>query len=147
MTGPPPRPSSPEVDLATLPERYRLILCDLWGCVHDGARILDGVAGTLGEWRAQGRKVVFVTNAPRSADAIRAQLVALGLDPMLDAGIVTAGEAGLAAVRGRGARITWFHPSPKVPASAAMQAALPLIDRFVRLNSLRDLALAADLLR
>ena len=101
MTGPPPRPSSPEVDLATLPERYRLILCDLWGCVHDGARILDGVAETLGEWRAQGRKVVFVTNAPRSADAIRAQLVALGLDPMLDAGIVTAGEAGLAAVRGR----------------------------------------------
>ena len=53
----------------------------------------------------------------------------------------------LAAVRGRGARITWFHPSPKVPASAAMQAARPLIDRFVRLNSLRDLALAADLLR
>ena len=49
----------------------------------------------------------------------------------------------LAAVRGRGARITWFHPSPNVPASAAMQEARPLIDRFVRLNSLRDLALAA----
>ena len=53
----------------------------------------------------------------------------------------------LAAVRGRGARITWFHPSPNVPASAAMQNARPLIDRFVRLNSLRDLALAAALLQ
>jgi ribonucleotide monophosphatase NagD (HAD superfamily) len=42
-----------------------------------------------------------VTNAPRSADAIRRQLLALGLDPALDAGIVTAGEAGLAAVKGR----------------------------------------------
>ncbi len=52
----------------------------------------------------------------------------------------------LAAVRGRGARITWFHPAEQRPASAAMQGALPLVQRFVRLNSLRDLALAADVL-
>jgi uncharacterized protein with von Willebrand factor type A (vWA) domain len=53
----------------------------------------------------------------------------------------------LAAVRRRGARVTWFHPSPQRPASAAVQGALPLIDRFVRLNSLRDLAHAADVLQ
>ncbi|MFN9103867.1 MAG: vWA domain-containing protein [Betaproteobacteria bacterium] len=52
----------------------------------------------------------------------------------------------LAAVRGRGARITWFHPSPAVPASAAMQAARPQVQRFVRLASLRDLASAAELI-
>jgi len=52
----------------------------------------------------------------------------------------------LAAVRGRGARITWFHPSPAVPASAAMAAARPQVQRFVRLASLRDLATAADLI-
>jgi uncharacterized protein with von Willebrand factor type A (vWA) domain len=53
----------------------------------------------------------------------------------------------LRAVRGHGARITWFHPSNNVPASAAMQAARPLIERFVRLDSLRDLAAAADVLQ
>jgi uncharacterized protein with von Willebrand factor type A (vWA) domain len=53
----------------------------------------------------------------------------------------------LRAVRGHGARIVWFHPSDSTPASAAMQAARPLIDRFVRLNSLRDLAAAADVLQ
>ena len=52
----------------------------------------------------------------------------------------------LAAVRRRGARITWFHPAEQRPASQAMQGALPMIARFVRLNSLRDLAQAADLL-
>jgi uncharacterized protein with von Willebrand factor type A (vWA) domain len=52
----------------------------------------------------------------------------------------------LATVRRRGARITWFHPSEQRPASGAMHEAAPLIDRFVRLNSLRDLAAAADLL-
>jgi HAD superfamily hydrolase (TIGR01450 family) len=89
------------VDLRDLPERYRLIFCDLWGCVHDGRAILPGVRETLSAWKQQGRRVLFVTNAPRSADAIRAQLLRLGLDPDLDDGIVTAGEAGLAAVRGR----------------------------------------------
>jgi len=52
----------------------------------------------------------------------------------------------LAAVRARGARITWFHPSAERPASEAMQDAAPLVERFVRLNSLRDLAAAADVL-
>lgn len=52
----------------------------------------------------------------------------------------------LAAVRGRGARITWFHPGEQAPASAAMQPCRPLIERFVRLNSLRDLDAAAALL-
>lgn len=89
------------MDLLALPERYRLILCDLWGCVHDGWRIFDGVPETLAAWKRQGRIVLFLTNAPRSAAAIRAQLDRLGLDRALDDGIVTAGEAGLAAVRGR----------------------------------------------
>jgi HAD superfamily hydrolase (TIGR01450 family) len=89
------------VDPRALPDRYRLILCDLWGCVHDGRAIFAGVTATLAAWKQQNRTVLFVTNAPRSADAIRRQLLALGLDRALDDGIVTAGEAGLAAVRGR----------------------------------------------
>jgi len=52
----------------------------------------------------------------------------------------------LGAVRGRGARISWFHPSPQRPASEAMQLALPRVSRFLRLNSLRDLAEAAEVL-
>ncbi len=48
----------------------------------------------------------------------------------------------LAAVRGRGARITWFHPSDEAPQSQAMQAVRrdDSVQRFVRLNRLSDLA-------
>jgi uncharacterized protein with von Willebrand factor type A (vWA) domain len=49
----------------------------------------------------------------------------------------------LAVVRARGATVTWFHPSAQAPASAAIAAARPAIGRFVRLDSLRDLAAAA----
>ena len=56
----------------------------------------------------------------------------------------------LARVRGRGARITWFHPAQQAPASQAMQAVAThggLVERFLRLNSLRDLAAVAEHLR
>ena len=56
----------------------------------------------------------------------------------------------LARVRGRGARITWFHPAEQAPASQAMQAVAThggLVERFFRLNSLRDLAAVAEHLR
>lgn len=52
----------------------------------------------------------------------------------------------LQRVRGRGGRITWFHPNPSQPASAAIQACDGLIERFIPLHRLRDLALALPLL-
>lgn len=56
-------------------------------------------------------------------------------------------DEALQRVRGRGARVTWFHPSEVPPASQALQAARGQIERFVRLNSLADLARAADVLQ
>ena len=56
----------------------------------------------------------------------------------------------LAGVRGRGARVTWFHPSERPPASQAMQLVVAqggLVERFLRLNSLSDLAAVAEHLR
>jgi uncharacterized protein len=52
----------------------------------------------------------------------------------------------LGRVRGRGARITWFHPSAEPPVSAAVQAARAAVGRFVRLATLADLDAAASLI-
>jgi HAD superfamily hydrolase (TIGR01459 family) len=82
--------------LDALPERYRLILCDIWGCVHDGFRLYPGAAERLARWRGEGRYVVLITNAPRTTEAIAEHLhdVALPRDSW-DA-IASSGEAGLA---------------------------------------------------
>ncbi len=53
----------------------------------------------------------------------------------------------LQAVRARGARITWFHPTRAVPEAAALQRSRACIDRFVPLASVRDLAAARAVLR
>lgn len=87
--------------LDALPQRFRLVLCDLWGCVHDGYRLLPGAEARLRRWRDEGRTTLFVTNAPRSEAAIRSQLDRLQLPRELYAGIVTAGDVGVAALRGR----------------------------------------------
>lgn len=58
--------------------------------------------------------------------------------------------AELQRVRGRGARIRWFHPGERPPASRALDAvrALPgLVEHFHRLDRLNDLAALAERLR
>lgn len=87
--------------LSELPERYRLILCDLWGCIHDGHELLPGALARLSQWKDEGRTMLFVTNAPRSAEAVRAHLDRLKLPRDLYDGIVSAGEVGSAALLGR----------------------------------------------
>ncbi len=36
------------IDVTALPERYRLILCDIWGVVHDGVNLYPRVGRTAG---------------------------------------------------------------------------------------------------
>jgi len=86
--------------LDALSERYRLILCDLWGCVHDGFRLLPGAEDRLRRWRAEGRTVLFLTNAPRSHHAVRVHLDRMALSRELYTGILTAGDVGIAALQG-----------------------------------------------
>ncbi|HEY1143100.1 MAG TPA: TIGR01459 family HAD-type hydrolase [Sphingomicrobium sp.] len=88
--------------IEALPQRYRLILCDLWGVVHDGYRLYPGAAERLLQWREEGRGVVLVTNAPRTSEAIEAQLVRLGLPREAWSGIATGGDAGIAALKAIG---------------------------------------------
>lgn len=52
----------------------------------------------------------------------------------------------LQAVRARGARITWFHPTRALPAAAALLRSKASIERFVALASLRDLIAGRKLL-
>ena len=85
-----------------LDPRYRLILCDLWGVVHDGYTLYPGAAGRLCEWRREGRTVLLITNAPRPADTVERHLARLGLPRDAWDGLVTSGEAGIAALHALG---------------------------------------------
>lgn len=80
---------------------YGVILCDLWGCIHDGVNLYPGAAERVARWHSDGRQIIFITNAPRTADAVARQLDRLGL-PRLWYGIATSGEAGIACLQDAG---------------------------------------------
>ena len=54
----------------SLDPKYRLILFDVWGVVHDGVSLYAGAEARLKQWRGEDRCVVLLTNAPRTADAV-----------------------------------------------------------------------------
>ena len=81
-----------------LPERYRLILCDVWGVIHDGRALYPGAAERLRQWQGEGRCVVLLTNAPRPANAVEAHLARVGMEDRAWDAVASSGEAGISAL-------------------------------------------------
>lgn len=76
----------------TLAADRDLLLCDVWGVIHNGIRIGPGVIEALGAFRTGGGTIVLVSNAPRPAPSIYAQLDQLGLPRDCYDSIVTSGD-------------------------------------------------------
>ena len=86
----------------TLDPKYRLILCDVWGVVHNGVELHSGAAERLRGWRDEGRCVILLTNAPRPQEAVEQQLARIGLPSDCWDAIASSGEAGIAALNALG---------------------------------------------
>ena len=67
-------------------------IVDLWGVVHDGVHALPGAIDCLAALRQAGKRIVLLSNAPRRAHLVEAQLAALGVTPALYDHVVTSGE-------------------------------------------------------
>jgi HAD superfamily hydrolase (TIGR01459 family) len=86
--------------IAPLADRYDGFILDLWGVVHDGRRLYPGVAGALAALKARGRRVAFLSNAPRRGRVVEALLASMGLDRALYDGTMTSGELAWRTLRG-----------------------------------------------
>ena len=56
--------------LSTLAEAYDGVICDVWGVLHNGISPYPAAAEALARFRALGKAVVLLTNAPRPSKAI-----------------------------------------------------------------------------
>ena len=73
-------------------DRYEGFILDLWGVVHDGVTVFPGVIDALERLRAAGKKLVFLSNAPRRAHIVAEQLNAFGVTDLLYDGVMSSGE-------------------------------------------------------
>ena len=88
---------------------YDVLLCDLWGCVHDGVRPFPDAVAALQGFRASGGTVVLVTNAPRQRSAVQAHLEEMGMPSDAWDDIASSGDAARAAMyRGAVGNKVWF---------------------------------------
>ena len=79
--------------LADLAGRYDAVLSDVWGVVHNGISAFPSAVDALAQFRANGGKVVFITNAPRPSPPIVAMLDELGVHRGAYDAIVSSGDA------------------------------------------------------
>ncbi|SET43946.1 TIGR01459 family HAD-type hydrolase [Oceanicella actignis] len=93
-------PDAPPIidSLAQIADRYDALLCDLWGCLHDGTRAHDAAVAALRDFRARGGRVILMTNAPRPSSAVIAQLDRLGAPRDCYDGVLSSGDVARAAV-------------------------------------------------
>jgi HAD superfamily hydrolase (TIGR01459 family) len=78
--------------IATLAEQYEGFILDLWGVVHDGQKPYPGVADALARLQAAGKRVAYLSNAPRRAWVVDRMLAGMGLERRLWNITMTSGE-------------------------------------------------------
>ncbi len=97
--------------LSELAGDYDLILCDVWGVIHNGIAAFPAACAALSKARAQGVSVVLVSNAPRPSAFIITMLRNLGVPASAYDAVVTSGDVTRSLLASRaGARI--FHLGP-----------------------------------
>ena len=57
---------------------YDVVLCDVWGVVHNGVVATADACDALRAFRSQGGTVVLITNAPRPGELVHKLLDRLG---------------------------------------------------------------------
>ncbi len=85
-----------DVGLRDLAPFFDLVLCDVWGVLHNGVRQHLQAADALQRYRAGGGTVVLVTNAPAPAAQVRARLDRLCVPRDAYDAIATSGDVTVA---------------------------------------------------
>jgi len=98
---------------ATLASGYDVVLCDVWGVVHNGVAATAEACDALARFRAGGGTVVLITNAPRPGEVVaRLTLDRLGVPRAAYDGIISSGDVTHALIAARaGQRV--FHVGPQ----------------------------------
>jgi HAD superfamily hydrolase (TIGR01459 family) len=78
--------------LSEISDRYDVILCDIWGVLHNGVTSFAEASDALVSFRRRGGAVILISNAPRPSPPIARQVLKLGVSPDAFDAIVTSGD-------------------------------------------------------
>jgi HAD superfamily hydrolase (TIGR01459 family) len=95
-----------------LARRYDVLLCDIWGVVHNGMAAFPAACDALTRFRSGGGTVILITNAPRASDAVVRILDRMNVSKQVYDAITSSGDVTRGVVAARpGQRV--FHLGPE----------------------------------
>jgi HAD superfamily hydrolase (TIGR01459 family) len=104
--------SPPFLDhFAVLASRYDVLLCDVWGVMHNGIAAWPEACDALARARQAGATVLLITNSPRPTESVIEQLDQLNVPRDSYDGIVTSGDVTRAVIIERPGKNV-FHLGP-----------------------------------
>ena len=86
---------------APLARDYDVLLCDVWGVVHNGLAAFPAACEALMRFRAGGGTTILITNAPRSGDAVARILDRLKVPREAYDAITSSGDVTRSIVKAR----------------------------------------------
>jgi HAD superfamily hydrolase (TIGR01459 family) len=82
----------PSASLSMLAHRYDLILCDVWGVIHDGVAVHPAAREALSRFRKSGGSVILLSNASRLSAMVTPELERLGMSSGAYDALITSGD-------------------------------------------------------
>jgi HAD superfamily hydrolase (TIGR01459 family) len=114
---------------STLASAYDVVLCDVWGVVHNSLVAFADACTALTRFRRQGGTVVLITNAPRPAEVVMTLLDELEVPREAYDAIVSSGDVTRAIIAARaGQRAFHVGPGRDVPIFEGLDAPLAPIE-------------------
>ena len=101
--------------LKDITPHYDVILCDVWGVLHNGVSPFSDAAAALIEARDKGVSVVLITNSPRPNDSVAIQLDGIGVPREAWDRIVTSGDVTRALIRQGPPNVFLLGPDRDLP--------------------------------
>lgn len=92
---------------------YEVLLCDLWGCLHNGRAPYPAAVAALERFRAAGGRIVLMTNAPRPSTFVEAQLDRMGVPRGAWDLVVSSGDAAQYAMLSGAVGTRVWHLGPQ----------------------------------
>lgn len=87
---------------------YDILLCDVWGVIHNGRESWPAACEALTRFNNAGGHVILISNSPRPGPGVVAQMDALGVPRDSWKAVVTSGDATRAELARRAPGPAWL---------------------------------------
>ncbi len=116
--------------IGSLASRYDVLLCDVWGVVHNGVTAYPAAVEALRKLRALGKAVILITNAPRPGTVIEEQIARYSVPRDCYDTVVASGDVARDELRRRpGAKVFHLGPERDLPNYEGLDVQLVGFDR------------------